>query len=94
MVKRAKTGRHGPAAASLLTQGAADRELSRRQGLYATANTGSLAAAAAVSGLLFARGPALPFSVIAVAAALMGVTTLWWWRDVEGRVTRATLQGS
>ena len=79
-----------PAAASLLTQGAADRELSRRQGLYATANTGSLAAAAAVSGLLFARGPALPFSVVAAAAALMGLTTLWWWRDVEGRVARAT----
>ena len=36
-----------PAAASLLTQGAEDRELSRRQGLYTTANTGSLAAAAA-----------------------------------------------
>ena len=75
-----------PAAASLLTQGAADRELSRRQGLYATANTGSLAAAAAVSGLMFARGPAIPFSVVAAVAALMGLTTLWWWRDVEGRV--------
>jgi DHA1 family multidrug resistance protein-like MFS transporter len=78
-----------PATASLLTQGAADRELSRRQGLYATANTGALAAAAAVSGVLFSRNPALPFSVVAVVATLTALTTLWWWRDVEGRVAPA-----
>ncbi|HVB71557.1 MAG TPA: MFS transporter [Acidimicrobiales bacterium] len=79
-----------PATASLLTQGAADRELSRRQGLYATANTASLAAAAAVSGVLFTRDPALPFSVIAVLTAATALTTLWWWRNVEGRVALAT----
>jgi MFS family permease len=79
-----------PATASILTQGADDRELSRRQGLYATANTASLAAAAALSGVLFTRDPALPFSVIAVLTAVTGLTTLWWWRTVEGRVARAT----
>ena len=35
---------------------------------------------------MFARGPALPFSVVAAVSALLGLTTLWWWRDVEGRV--------
>ncbi|MFI5035179.1 MAG: MFS transporter [Acidimicrobiales bacterium] len=79
-----------PAAASMLTQGAADRELSRRQGLYATANTASLALAAAGSGVLFTRNPALPFSVVAVVSATMALTTLWWWRDVEGRVLLAS----
>jgi DHA1 family multidrug resistance protein-like MFS transporter len=75
-----------PATLSLLTQGAADRELSRRQGLYATANTASLALAAGVSGILFARDPALPFTVVASGAAFLALTTLWWWRHVEGRV--------
>jgi len=79
-----------PATLSLLTQGAADRELSRRQGLYATANTASLALAAGVSGVLFSQDPALPFTVVASAAALLGLTTLWWWRHVEGRVALVT----
>jgi MFS transporter, DHA1 family, multidrug resistance protein len=75
-----------PAISSLLTQGAADRELSRRQGLYATANTASLAIAAGLSGILFTRDPALPFTTFAIAAAMLGLSTLWWWRRVEGRV--------
>jgi len=78
-----------PATASMLTQGAADRELSRREGLYLTANTASLAVTAAVSGVLFTRNPALPFSIGAVVATLMAFTTLWWWRDVEGHVALA-----
>lgn len=75
-----------PSVSSLLTQGAADRELSRRQGLYATANTASLAAAAAVSGVLFTVDPALPFTVVSLVAALLALSTLWWWRDVEGTI--------
>lgn len=76
-----------PAISSLLTQGAADRELSRRQGLYATANTASLAIAAGLSGVLFTRDPALPFTTFAIVSAVLGLSTLWWWRDVEGRAT-------
>jgi MFS family permease len=75
-----------PAISSLLTQGAHDRELSRRQGLYATANTATLAATAAISGALFTRGPALPFTVVAVTSAVLALTTLGWWRRVSGRV--------
>ena len=56
-----------PSISSLLTQGADARELGRRQGLYATANTASLA----------------------IASALLTLTTLVWWRNVRGHV-RAT----
>lgn len=77
-----------PSIASLLTQGAAVRELSRRQGLYATANTASLAVGAGVSGFLFTLNPALPFSLVAVVSVLLATSTLWWWRDVEGNITR------
>lgn len=79
----------GPATASLLTEGALDRELSRRQGIYATANTGALAASAGVAGILFTRDPALPFTAIAVATATLAFSTLWWWRHVDGRVRPA-----
>ncbi|HEV2427235.1 MAG TPA: MFS transporter, partial [Acidimicrobiales bacterium] len=75
-----------PAAASLLTEGAAEREFGRRQGLSATANTGSLAAAAAISGALFSHSPVLPFTAMAIASATLGLSTLWWWRRVAGRV--------
>jgi DHA1 family multidrug resistance protein-like MFS transporter len=75
-----------PSISSLLTQSAVDRELSRRQGLYATANTASLALAASVSGFLFSLNPALPFTIVAVVAALLAASTLWWWRHVRGSI--------
>ncbi len=78
-----------PAIASLLTEGAHDRELGRRQGLYATVNTASLAAVAAVSGALFTHSPALPFTLVAAVSGTLGLTTIWWWRGVPGRVRPA-----
>ena len=78
-----------PSISSLLTQGAAHRELSRRQGLYATANTAALAVAASVSGFLFTLNEALPFTVVAVIASLLAVSTLWWWRHVRGHISLA-----
>ena len=69
-----------PSIASLLTQGSDDRELSRRQGLYATANTASLAVAAGISGILFTINPALPFTSIAIISMIFALSTLWWWR--------------
>ncbi len=80
-----------PAISSLLTQGAHPDEMGRRQGLFATAQTSALALAAMVSGFLFTRSPALPFSVVAVVSALLSSTTLWWWRDTRGRITHAQL---
>jgi MFS family permease len=75
-----------PSVASLMSQGAVNRELSRRQGLYATSNTAALAAAAGVSGFLFSVNSALPFTVMAIVAVLLALTTLWWWRHVPGHV--------
>ena len=71
---------------SLMSQGAANRELSRRQGLYATSNTASLAVAAGVSGFLFSINTALPFSLLAFVSALFALSTLFWWRRVQGHV--------
>ena len=79
-----------PSISSLLTQGAELRELGRRQGLYTTANTASLAVGAGVSGALFTIDPALPFSVVAITSVLLATSTLWWWRDVKGNVNLST----
>jgi sugar phosphate permease len=78
-----------PSILSLMSQGAVHRELSRRQGLYATSNTAALALAAGVSGYLFTLNSALPFTVMAVVSASLAMTTLWWWRDVEGNISLA-----
>jgi MFS transporter, DHA1 family, multidrug resistance protein len=75
-----------PSISSLMSQGAAHRELSRRQGLYATSNTASLALAASVSGFLFTINTALPFTLMALIAATLALTTLFWWRHVSGHV--------
>ncbi len=76
-----------PSISSLLSQGALNRELSRRQGLYATSNTGSLALGAGVSGFLFSINPALPFTLIALVSAVLALSTTLWWRHVTGRVS-------
>ena len=78
-----------PSIASLLTQGAAHRELSRRQGLYATSNTAALAVSAGVSGILFTINSALPFTLIAAVSFVFALSTLWWWRHVRGTITQA-----
>ncbi|HQU00084.1 MAG TPA: MFS transporter [Acidimicrobiales bacterium] len=72
---------------SLMSQGAHQRELSRRQGLYTTANTAALALAAGVSGALFSINSALPFTVVSIVSSALALTTLWWWRDVRGHIT-------
>lgn len=76
-----------PSISSLMSQGAVDRELSRRQGLYTTSNTAALALGAGVSGFLFSVDEALPFTAIALVSSALALTTLFWWRDVRGRVT-------
>ena len=75
-----------PSIASLLTQGSSDREFGRRQGLYATANTASLALAALTSGAMFSVSPVLPFTVMAVASMALTLAATIWWRGVAGNV--------
>ena len=76
-----------PSIASMLSQGAHARELSRRQGLYATSTTASLALASIASGFLFTVNNALPFTLVAVVSSLLAISTLYFWRGVEGRIT-------
>ncbi len=76
-----------PSISSLMSQGAADRELGRRQGLYTTSNTAALALAAGTSGFLFTINSALPFTLIAIISVALALTTLFWWRHVSGHVT-------
>ncbi len=75
-----------PSVSSLMSQGAVNRELGRRQGLYTMTNTAALAIGAGVSGFLFAINSALPFAAIAVASGLLTTSTLYWWRNVVGHV--------
>jgi DHA1 family multidrug resistance protein-like MFS transporter len=79
-----------PSISSLMSQGAADRELSRRQGLYTTSNTAALALAAGTSGFLFTINSALPFTLIAIISVVLASTTLFWWRHVTGHIARAS----
>ena len=81
-----------PSIVSLLSQGARPRELSRRQGLYATSTTASLALASITSGFMFTVNTALPFTVIAVTSAGLAVSTVFVWRGVRGRITPAVLE--
>jgi len=76
-----------PAISSLTTQGAHDREQGRRQGLYTTANTATIAIATAVSGALFSVNPALPFTVASIASLMIASTTFYWWRNVRGKIS-------
>jgi DHA1 family multidrug resistance protein-like MFS transporter len=83
-----------PSISSLMSQGAASRELSRRQSLFAMSNTASLAAAAGVAGFLFTVNVGLPFTVIAIVSALFAFSTLYWWRGVPGVVSADQAQQS
>lgn len=79
-----------PSISSLMSQGAVDRELSRRQGLYTTSNTAALALGAGVSGFLFTVNAALPFTLVAIISSLLALTTVWWWRNVRGNISHAS----
>jgi len=76
-----------PSIGSLLSQGAHDREFSRRQGSSATAQTSALAASAVGSGFLFTIDPALPFDVFAGIGGLFLLGAAWSWRAIRGRVS-------
>jgi MFS family permease len=75
-----------PAAQSVLTEGAEPREVGRRQGIFATAQTGALAVSAAVSGTLFERGPAVPFLTMAALSVAVVLVVAVAWRAIPGRV--------
>lgn len=80
-----------PSISSLLSQGAHDREFSRRQGLSATAQTATLALSAVSAGFLFTIDPALPFTLMSGCALVLSGFAIWSWRRTEGYVGRASL---
>jgi DHA1 family multidrug resistance protein-like MFS transporter len=77
-----------PSTSSLLSQGALPREMGRRQGMSASANTAALAGSSLVGGALFTVSPSLPYSVMAILAALCAASLIFWWRDVVGHVAK------
>lgn len=78
-----------PAAQSLLTQTATPQTLGRAQGLFTTAETASIAAAAAVSGALFGAARWIPFVAAAVAGVAIVAALPLLWRGLPGHA-RAT----
>jgi membrane protein implicated in regulation of membrane protease activity len=46
----------------------------------------ALAASAGVSGFLFAISPVMTFTLVAIISAIITLTTLYWWRNVVGRI--------
>ena len=77
-----------PSISSLMSEGSDHREMSRRQGLNATANTGALALSAVGSGYFFSINEVLPFSIGALISGALALSTIWWWRNVQGNISK------
>ena len=75
-----------PAMQALMTQDRTPRELGRVQGLYATFQTAAIALSAAVAGVLFGVGQALPFLIAAIIGAALIAAAACIWLPVTGRV--------
>lgn len=74
-----------PAAQSLLTQAATPQTLGRAQGLFTTAETASIAVAAAASGALFGAARWIPFVAASIAGGLIVTALPALWRGLPGR---------
>ena len=75
-----------PSMQSLLTQGSAESEVGRVQGIFATVQTACTAVAAACAGAAFAYATWLPFVTVAsITVAALAVAGLVW-LPVDGRV--------
>lgn len=73
-----------PAAQSLLTSTATPQTLGRAQGFFSTAETASIAAAAAASGALFGAARWIPFVAASLAGGLIVATLPALWRGLPG----------
>ncbi|HEY1733612.1 MAG TPA: MFS transporter, partial [Acidimicrobiales bacterium] len=78
-----------PAAQSMLTQYSASTETGRVQGLFSSAETGSIAVAAAAGGALFGLTAWAPFVAAAAGAAVLTAVLPIVWAPVAGRASRA-----
>jgi DHA1 family multidrug resistance protein-like MFS transporter len=73
-----------PAAQSLLTQAATPGTLGRAQGFFTTAETASIAIAAAVSGALFGVARWIPFVAASLVGLVMVAVLPALWRGLPG----------
>ncbi|MGC8463645.1 MAG: MFS transporter [Acidimicrobiales bacterium] len=83
-----------PSAQSLLTQGARPAALGAVEGLFSTSQTGAVAVAAALGGMLFGVATWAPFVATAGGAVLATASLPVVWRRVAGRVPDAALGGA
>lgn len=75
-----------PSAQSMLTEGAAQREVGRRQGVFSTAQTAATAVSAGICGSLFEISPVVPFVTMGAAAIAVALCVPYVWRRLAGRV--------
>jgi DHA1 family multidrug resistance protein-like MFS transporter len=83
-----------PAAQSLLTQTTSPQSLGRAQGLFTTAETASIAMAAALSGVMFGTARWLPFVTFAALGVALTLALPALWRTLPGRVADSRGDGS
>jgi DHA1 family multidrug resistance protein-like MFS transporter len=76
-----------PAAQSLLTQVATARTQGRAQGFFTTAETASIAIAAAVGGALFGAARWMPFVAAALAGLVIVAVLPSLWRGLPGHAS-------
>jgi len=75
-----------PSAQSLLTQGSAEGELGRVQGLFSSSETAAIAVAAGVAGVLFGLAHWAPFVAAAAGAGALALSLPFIWWPVTGKV--------
>ena len=73
-----------PSLQAMMTEGRTPRELGRVQGIYASSQTGAIALASAVAGVLFGMHMFLPFLVSAGLGLLLTLALLVTWAPLDG----------
>ena len=79
-----------PSLQAMMTEGRTPRELGRVQGVYATSQTGAIALASAVAGVLFGMHAFLPFVVSGGIGLLLTAALLIAWAPLDGHAHHAT----
>ena len=73
-----------PSLQAMMTEGRTPRELGRVQGVYASSQTGAIALASAVAGVLFGIHLFLPFVVSAGFGLVLTIALLVTWAPLDG----------
>jgi DHA1 family multidrug resistance protein-like MFS transporter len=79
-----------PSLQAMMTEGREPRELGRVQGVYASSQTGAIAASSAVAGVLFGLHIFLPFVISAVISIALTVALVVVWSPLNGHAHHHT----